>query len=243
CFHNCAFCQTRGRKPLYRSPESIERFLDELVKLGYVFRTGFICPSGFEYGCDRAGKWPVEALARLLASAKARGIRYLEYGIFPSEVRPDTVSHETVNLVKKYCSNRKITLGAQSASDPVLKREKRGHSAGSIERAAALIREHGLRPQIDYILGFPDETEEDQVLTLQQMERLSVRYGAWNQVHYFLPLAGTPQFRQKSASISPKIVRLLEKWSRNGYASNWWKQGVKTAKNLERFKQSGISAS
>jgi B12-binding domain/radical SAM domain protein len=238
CFYGCAFCQTRGRKPLYRSEESVEAFFTELLRRGYSYRTGFICPSGFEYGQEKPGLPNPEKLERMLASAKSKGIRYLEYAIFPSEARPNTVSHALLDLVKKFCSNKKITIGAQSGSDRILKRETRLHSALETERAAALIREHGFRPQIDFIIGFPEETEEDQVLTLEQMRTLTLKYKAWNQVHYFLPLSGTPEYEKKSAPLSKKTTRMLDEWTMNGYASDWWKRGVETAERFEKFRES-----
>jgi B12-binding domain/radical SAM domain protein len=236
CFYGCAFCQTRGRKPLYRSEESIEAFFKGLVERGYVFRTGFICPSGFEYGRQQPDPPDPARLEHMLASARSKGIRYLEYAIFPSEVRPDTVTHAFLEVVRKYCTNRKITIGAQSGSGRILKREARGHTAGETERAAALIREHGFKPQIDFIIGFPEETEDDRILTLEQMKNLAVRQGAWNQVHYFQPLSGTPGYGKKPAALSRKTVQMLDEWTRNGYASDWWKKGMATAENFQRYR-------
>jgi len=237
CFYGCSFCQTRGRKPVHRSLESIERFLDELARKGFLFRAGFICPSGFEYGSEKAGAPSNGKIEALLSSSKSRGIRFLEYAIFPSEVRPNTVSHDLLKCVRKYCSNKKITLGAQSASDRILKEEKRGHTFEAIERAAALIHEHGFRPQIDFIMGFPEETEADRMETLRRMKHLGLRYRAWNQVHYFLPLAGTPQYRRSPSPLSDRTIRILDGYAQNGYANNWWRQGLETAQRLARIQK------
>jgi B12-binding domain/radical SAM domain protein len=234
CFHGCMFCQTRGRKPLHRSSESVQEYLDGLVRLGYLFRAGFICPSGFEYGGSKPGAVPIEILETLLRAAKARGIRHLEYAIFPSEVRPNTVTPPFLGCVKKYCSNKKITVGAQTGSAGALAAMKRGHALEDTERASALIREHGFRPQLDFIIGFPDETEEEQIRTLEWIRHLSVSYGTWNQMHFFQPLSGTPLYRKKPSPLSPRVIRMLNRWKRNGYASDWWKRGLATAKRLEK---------
>ncbi len=233
CFHGCTFCQTRGRRPLHRSLASVEYYLDGLVRMGFLFRAGFICPSGFEFGASKPGGAPVEILEMLLSAAKSKGIRHLEYAIFPSEVRPNTVTPDFLKCIRKYCSNKKITLGAQSGSSGALLEIKRGHTMDDTERAAALIRDHGFRPQLDFIIGFPGETEEDQMRTLEWIRHLSVSFGTWNQMHYFQPLSGTPLYLKRPAPLSVRVVRTLNAWSRNGYSSDWWKQGLAAAKQLD----------
>jgi B12-binding domain/radical SAM domain protein len=232
CFYGCRFCQSAAVKSGHRSQESVNRVVQELTARGYFFRTGFICPSGFEYGASRPGDLHPERIAALLENAKAAGIRYLEYGIFPSEVRPNTVRSDILGIVARFCSNRKITLGAQSGSARILKTICRSHTTEDIEKAAALVREAGFRPQIDFILGFPGETEEDQVATCGLMLKMTRLYKAWNQVHYFLPLSGTPLYNATPAPVSERIVRMLEGFASGGVSNDWWKKGVVQSKRI-----------
>jgi radical SAM superfamily enzyme YgiQ (UPF0313 family) len=212
--------------------ESVDGFLDEIKRRKYLFRLGYICPSGFEYGGPGKGKTSIEAIGKLLESAKSRGIRYVEYGIFPSEVRPNTVSKELLALVKAFCSNRKITIGAQSGSDRLLRTVCRGHTVFDIENAASLIRESGFKPQVDFVLGFPGETPEDRNATLSLMKSLYRKFGAWNQVHYFLPLSGTPLYRSKPEPLDRASVRTLEAFHGGGVCSDWWKKGVEQSRKI-----------
>jgi B12-binding domain/radical SAM domain protein len=232
CANGCRFCQTRTSRPEHRSKESISNYLDELVKRGKLFRTGFICPSGFEYGTGPGTRPDPERLGNLLESAKSMGIRFLEYGIFPSEVRPNTVRAEFLAVVKAHCSNRKITIGAQSGSERILKTVCRNHSVHDIERAAAMVREAGFKPHLDFILGFPGENEEDRMETIAFMKRLTRKYKAWNQIHYFLPLSGTPLYRSQPSPLSQRCVLELERLAAGGISNDWWKKGVVQSRKI-----------
>jgi B12-binding domain/radical SAM domain protein len=234
CRSGCRFCQTRGHKPVHRSMESVEHFLDASAERNLMLRLGYICPSGFEYGADHGKQNAVEAIGRLLSISKSRGIRFLEYGIFPSEVRPNTVNADLLGLVKAYCSNRKITIGGQAGSNRLLKTVCRGHSVEDIEKAASLIRESGFKPQVDFILGFPGETGDDRSETLDLMKNLTRKYGAWNQVHYFLPLSGTPLYRSRPEPLDRASMRTLEAFNRGGICSDWWKKGVEQSGKVVR---------
>ncbi len=239
CGQACRFCQTRGRKPVFRSMDSVRLYLEEVRRRAMLLRLGFICPDGFGYKPE--GRETAEAVEMLLTESKSIGIRFLEYGIFPSEVRPNHVTARLLSAVRKHCSNRKITVGAQSGSERVLRQVCRGHSRESIEEAAALIREAGFKPQLDFIIGFPGETDEDRLETVEFMRRMGTRFGAWNQVHYFLPLSGTPYYGMKPSAISPAVAAELDGLASAGLANDWWKKGlvlsgkiVETMEEMER---------
>jgi B12-binding domain/radical SAM domain protein len=226
CRNHCRFCQTAGGRPVHRSLESVKVYLDELVRRNYRHRVGFICPSGFEYGSEKPGLVHPEKIEEILAMAAEKKIRHIEYGIFPSEVRPDTVRPELLDLIKKYCSNNKITLGAQTASDRLLKELRRGHTHEHIVQAAAWIHENGFLPVLDFIVGFPGETEEDRRETLDCIKNLNTRYHARSQVHYFLPLAGTAMEKQKPSPLDPKSIQRLKQYTKAGITTNWWETGM-----------------
>jgi B12-binding domain/radical SAM domain protein len=238
CRFGCRFCQTRSQKPVHRSMESVGRFLDAVTARNLLLRLGFICPSGFEYGNIRGGQTAVEAIGILLETSKSRGIRFVEYGIFPSEVRPNTVTRDLLGIVKTFCSNKKITIGAQTGSERLLKTVCRGHMVGDIENACSLIREAGFKPQVDFILGLPGETSDDRAVTLDLMRTLTRKYKAWNQVHYFLPLSGTPLYGSKPEPLDKASIRTLEALNRGGVCSDWWKKGVEqSGKVLEAMEK------
>jgi len=88
----------------------------------------FISPNAMAYGSD--GRRPrlekVEALLRALSSQK----KPIYFGTFPSEVRPDFVTEEALEIITKYCANRSLSLGGQSGSPAVLSAIGRGHGRG-----------------------------------------------------------------------------------------------------------------
>jgi B12-binding domain/radical SAM domain protein len=237
CHYRCRFCQTSLVPARHRSMESIKTIFDELARRNYLFRTGFLCPSGFEYGSDKPGKVCPETIEELLILTRSRGFKHVEYGIFPSEVRPETVRPEFLRLIRKYCSNKKLTIGAQSGSDRILKRLARGHTIEDTERTVAWCRESGLRPILDVVFGFPDETEEDQISTLSWIHRLHSRFQIRAQVHAFLPLSGTPLAERTTTPLSPKTIALLEKFYQGGISTNWWKKGWKASRSIQRMKE------
>jgi len=238
CYYRCGFCQTgQSQKPVYRSLDSVQFYLNKLIHRDLLFRTGFICPSGLEYHAARPGKPNLEKIESLLDMAKTIGIRYLEYGIFPSEIHPKTLSSEALRLIRKYCSNQKITLGAQSGSNEILKKLKRGHTTEDIEFAADMICSQGFRPILDFIIGFPEETENDRQITLNWIRHLHTRYRARIQMHYFLPLAGTRFTDHKPTLPGLKSRALLDAFYQGGICTNWWRTGFKKSWALIRARE------
>ncbi|HEX7502280.1 MAG TPA: radical SAM protein, partial [Acidobacteriota bacterium] len=152
CFWKCRYCQTGGTRPQFRSQDSIAQYLEELRRRGLP-RVGFISPSALEFGCARPGRPDLDSLARLLELCRRGGFRFSEFGIFPSEIRPDTVNAEALRLLRQYVANRRLTFGAQSASAARLAAIGRGHSAAAIENAVAAANEAGFAVNLDFIIA------------------------------------------------------------------------------------------
>jgi B12-binding domain/radical SAM domain protein len=238
CFYRCAFCQTGHiQKPVYRSEQSIRRYLKILLQRNFLFRTGFICPSGLEYGASKPGVIQLDRLERLLVTAKSIGIRHLEYGIFPSEIYPRTMNREALALIRKYCSNRKLTLGAQTGASGLLRQIKRGHRIEDIESAVRLSIEADFQPIIDFIIGFPGETENDRLLTLQWIRSMHSRYGTRVQMHYFIPLAGTRLYNMLPTVPGHKSREILDAFYKGGICTNWWRKGFSISWKLIRTRE------
>ncbi len=237
CHYHCRFCQTAGTGAEHRSLSSITLYLDEMASRQYLYRTGFICPSAFEFGSEKPGQSSYEHIRALFDLVREKGFRHFEYGIFPSEIRPNTVEPLFLKLIQSACSNKKLTVGAQSGSDRLLRKLRRGHSVADIERAAALIREHGFRPQLDFIFGIPGETEEDLADTLVFVKKLALRYGAWIQSHYFLPLSGTPLEKKNSSPLSEKVMATLRQYHRDGFCTLWWETGMKISRRIMEVRE------
>ncbi len=237
CCWKCRFCQTGQEKPRHRSLESVKKYIAEMKERNYLFRSGFIAPGGLEYGADRPGEIRLDIIEKLLDLYKKAGIRHIEYGIFPSELRPNTVSAEGLKIIKKYCSNKKVTIGAQSGCDGTLQKLNRGHATADIEKSACLAHQAGFIPVLDFILGFPEETEAEQMETLRFVEYLHAKYLIRAQMHFFMPLSGTPLEKQMPAFISGKIETILQKYYQNGICTNWWKKGMELSRKIIRTRE------
>lgn len=237
CYWNCRFCQTAGQKAIHRSTDSIKQYYVELKKRGYHRRVGFICPSAFEYGAASARQLNPDAIEELLSFCRREGTEFLEFGIFPSETRPNTFREEMVRLIARYCSNRKITIGAQSGSDRLLKDIRRGHTVEDVERACEITSRYRLRPLVDMIFGFPGETPDDRHRTLRLMKHWAIRYGARFQVHYFLPLAGTPLQDTRPTPLDYDTVDTLRRYRQDGIATGWWETGQQLSRQLVELRE------
>ncbi|MDD1674111.1 MAG: TIGR04013 family B12-binding domain/radical SAM domain-containing protein [Methanomicrobiales archaeon] len=212
CPQGCAYCQT----PRLFGCSMRHRSIDAIVASASRHRDQrFVSPNALAYGSD--GIYPrLDKVEKLLA--RLQGMVY--FGTFPSEVRPEFVSDAALSLITKYCANTRLHFGGQSGSDRVLAEIHRGHSVGDIVHAVELCREHGLTPVVDFILGFPFETDEDQQETLQLI-RWVVRHGQVH-LHTFFPLPGTPLEGMAPRPLIPEAHRILGRLSLEGKLTGFW---------------------
>ncbi len=235
CPWGCTYCQTPqlfGCRMRHRSITTITKY----ARMHKDIR--FTSPNSLAYGSD--GRRPrlekVEALLKALADLK----KPIYFGTFPSEVRPDFVSHEALELITGYCANRTLSLGGQSGSAGVLRAVRRGHGVEEIEVACELALEHGLVPQVDLIFGLPAESDKDQRKTLS-LARWIVGKGGKARAHRFTPLPGTPLAGTLLAPLAPEVEaelgrlalqgRLLGTWSVRGKTTRGLAAGGKTARD------------
>ena len=182
CPFACGYCQTPhifGHCMRHRSIDEIARFADRHMQ------ARFVTPNAFAYGSD--GIHPrFDKIKKLLERLRHQ----VFFGTFPSEVRPEFICSESLDLVTDYCTNTKLHFGAQSGSDAVLAELHRGHTIADAIRAAELCHERGITPVVDFIVGFPFESDADQELTVEAIKTVA-RIGHVH-LHRFIPLPGTP---------------------------------------------------
>jgi B12-binding domain/radical SAM domain protein len=227
CPFACTYCQTSylfGGRPRHRPAADILRHMGAMLTRGLP-DIRFVTPDAFAYGSPDGRRLNLPALRDLLSRAHAlasgKGGRIF-FGSFPSEVRPEHVTPETLELVKKYASNRRLIIGAQSGSPRVLKNVRRGHGPEEILRAARLCREFHISPYLDFIFGLPGETREDEDATMALVEELSA-LGAMIHTHAFMPLPGTPLAGEPGARISRRVKTFLERMESRGKAFGKWR--------------------
>lgn len=210
CDNMCAYCivpQVRGSRPRSKSPDIVIREIMNLAGKG----VKEVVLTGTEIG--RYGE-AADALPALLDAI----MRQLEQAQLATRVRisslnPDAVSDE---LVEQFRIHRSLCphlhLALQSGSDAVLRRMRRPYLstdlASSVRRLRSFDADFALTT--DIIVGFPGETEEDFLDTVD-----AVRTSAFAKVHVFpfSPRPFTPAARDPDqvprATIRERVHRML----------------------------------
>ena len=212
CPHACGYCQTPqifGHCMRHRSIDGVARFANRHAQ------SRFVSPNAFAYGSDGLHpRW--DKIGHLFRACRHQ----IFFGTFPSEVRPEFVCNESLSLVTKYCSNTKLHFGAQSGSDEVLQKLGRGHTVADVLRAVDLCRDHALVPVVDFIVGLPFESDDDQRATLDLVQEVS-RHGTIH-AHRFIPLPGTPLAGTVARDLLPETGKLLGKLALRGRLTGSW---------------------
>lgn len=232
CPFKCAYCATpvlKGTMVRHRSVDVIVEAVRFMVGLGKK-DIRFITPNALSYGSETGREPNVEKLELLLSGTRrvlpADGRIF--FGSFPSEVRPEFVDVDTVEILKHYCSNTQIVIGAQSGSDRMLNLMRRGHTVDDVLIACDLLTKAGFIPAVDMIFGLPYEDEEDIKASLELMEKIS-QMGARVHAHYFMPLPGSRWAGLAPTPISKAIRRQLEHFIAAGKLFGQWMRQEKIA--------------
>ncbi len=87
--------------------------------------------------------------------------------------RPDCVDEDKIKLISKY-KNPWIEYGVQSANDKTLKLINRGHNFDSFKYAFELTKKYGIKVCAHVIIGLPNETYEDMMVTARELSKLGI---------------------------------------------------------------------
>jgi len=173
CEHRCEFCHYPVG--LNASPLRKEQYLDMLAKE----MDNWLAALGIDRFRARsvliAGGTPTslspELFARLHADLAARvdlePCTQLAYDVHPGDLLgPD--GRERLRIMRDYGSTR-LTIGAQSFDDAILKRMNRGHSADDVQRAIDACHDAGYDDVcIEFIYGYPGQTYASWMDTLHR---------------------------------------------------------------------------
>ena len=238
CPYACYFCQTPhilGIVPRHRSIKSI----GDAVKIMKEYEKTdirFITPNAFSYGSHNGKTLNLPELEKLLINIKKiiepEGRIY--FGSFPSEVRPEHVTNETLRLVLKYAANDNIVIGAQSGSQRILNSCNRGHTINDVRNAVKLTIKAELIANVDFIFNLPNETEDDINLTINLMKELS-EMGAKIHAHTFMPLPLTVFANETVKEINEKTRKIISELTSKGLAYGEWKKQEKIAKDIANY--------
>ncbi|MCX9084661.1 MAG: TIGR04013 family B12-binding domain/radical SAM domain-containing protein [Candidatus Methanoperedens sp.] len=216
CPFACTYCQTPqlfGHNMRHRSIDMISRYAKFLGDVR------FTSPNAFAYGSD--GVHPrfekIESLLRALSPEN------IYFGTFPSEARPEFVTDKILELIQTYCKNTTINMGGQSGSQRMLEKIRRKHTVEDIIIGAEKCLDHGFTPVVDFIFGLPDETEEDQLETLDLIKWLTGNGGKVHS-HYFMPLPGTEFENSIPSPLSKKVKKVMGELALLGKTTGVWDQ-------------------
>ena len=227
CRYNCKYCQTPsllGKKVRYRLPQEIIKWGKFLLTKRDNWDFRFITPNAFGYGSKKSTEPNISMIEELLKGLKeldAKKRKRIYFGTFPSEVRPESVTEDTLGLTKKYCDNDNLTMGAQTGSPRMMKLIQRGNTVERVNEAVDLALSFGFKMNVDFIIGYPEETEEDQYLTIDLCKAL-ISKGCRVHMHYLIPLPGTDYATATPSLIPAEILHQLRKWSNDGTIFGSW---------------------
>jgi len=238
CPFGCFFCQTSyifGKKPRHRAIETILTYVEIMYQRG-IKDIRFITPNAFSYGSEDGKTLNYDKIESLL-----KGIRKIIknkgrifFGSFPSEVRPEHVNKDTVNLVKQFADNDNLVIGCQSGSERMLELCKRGHTVLDVYRAVDICVKNNLTPKIDFIFGLPGEEFQDIKESIKVMKDL-IKKGAKIHAHTFIPLPGTPFSKKQPENIEPYLNDFVRYALPRGFVFGDFLKQKKLAEQLRNF--------
>ena len=242
CKFGCKYCQVPslfGKTIRYRNPDNVIKWGEYLLSKRPHWDFRFISTNAFGYYSKRSDNPNVKKIQELLSGLKklkAKKSKRIFFGTFPSEVRPESITDDTLNLTKEFCDNTNLTMGAQSGSQKILGIIKRGHSVEQIHNAVDLALKYGFQLNIDFILGFPEETPEDQYATLELCKELIAKKCKIH-MHYLIPLPGTAYENKIPRELDPEVFTILGRWSKKGLIFGSWDHQYNTVKNRLKIRK------
>jgi B12-binding domain/radical SAM domain protein len=234
CVYACRFCQTPfmfSARFRHRSVDNVRWHVAQMRAAGKR-DVRFITPTSLSYGS--ADETPdLAAVEELLAACKEEigPDGRVFFGSFPSEIRPEHISVEALRLVKRYCANDNLIVGAQSGSTTVLETAKRGHDVEAVRRAVHIGLAEGFTINVDIIFGMPGEGPEEVADTLRLAGELA-EAGARIHAHTFMPLPGTPWRDARPGVVDPATIRAVDRLSQKGSLYGHWQRQREHAAQL-----------
>ena len=149
CRSRCSFCFYSHRSPAVRTLEieEIARRVEKLKAGGA--REIFILDPMFNQRSDFTSV--LEALA---AINRDRALTFF------AEIRAEKLTARQMDLLARAGFTR-LEIGLQSVNRSTLKRAKRGGDPRKVAEAAVRLKERGIAPIVDLIVGLPGDTLED----------------------------------------------------------------------------------
>jgi len=179
CPNNCTFCSSRnlwGRRVRFRSPDNIVKEINSLRELG-------VQRIMFQDDTFGVNKKFIKDLC-LEIKTKCHGIRW------GCQTHVNLVDEENISLMKEAGCDY-ISLGVESGNDQILKEIRKNITIEEAQSAAKIIKKHGIRLSVNFMVGFPQETSKslhDTLRAIRSINADSIVYST------FTPYPGTELF-------------------------------------------------
>ncbi len=238
CPFGCHYCQTprlfKG-KIRHRSIEKIVEAVEERLKRG-LGDIRFITPNALSYGSPDGREVNLKAIEVLLKTVKSvlGNSGRIFFGSFPSEVRPEQITEDVLEILKRYVDNDNIVVGAQSGSNRIIKLCHRGHTVEDVYRAVRLGIKAGFKMNVDFIFSLPEEDERD-IRETEEFILDLVSMGARVHAHTFMPLPQTPFQKQRPRDIDKRYIKLINRLMPRGVVFGDWQKQAAIARRLYQF--------
>ena len=219
CAFACRFCQTSqifGVRLRHRSVEKIVRQAESLRSINRKIAR-LLSPNAFSYGSTDGRELNIGAIRGLLADLRKSlpTDGRIIFAHYPSEARPEHITHDTLSLLDEYADNDEIVIGAQSGSERMLEICGRSHTARDVISAVACARKHGYKIIVDFMFGLPGENDADRSESLSLMKEI-VGMGARIHPHIFTPLPQTAFANESAGHIAPFFLNAIQEFRKCG---------------------------
>ena len=179
----CTFCINGAFTPSYCTPEkSIARQIEEGIEF---HRNRYRSVSRYlAYFQSFSNTYaPVEQLRKLYGEALAHP---LVEGIVVG-TRPDCIDDEKLDLLAEIAREKYVAVeyGIESVNDRTLKAINRGHDFAAARRAVEMTAARGLHTGAHFIIGFPDETDEELIASTDTINSLPLTTIKFHQLQVF----------------------------------------------------------
>lgn len=162
CPFQCIFCGSHnmfGRKPRIRSAENV---VSEMEFVHREYRTKYF------YICDDLFLYDKERVIEFCSLLKERGLNIY----YTLQTRGEMLDESLLPQLKETgCQH--IAVGVEVGNEEIRKKIKKGNKNEEIRNANRLIKKYRLRMSGFFMFGFPWETREQMLETVEFMEELN----------------------------------------------------------------------
>lgn len=202
CPHNCTFCYGKEFHSKKWRAQSVSDVLADIDKLKTRSSFDSVYFHDDNFFADRA---------RALEIAKGMKARGLPFGM---SIRADYSDEGLIRSLKEYgCAQ--VDWGTESGSQRILDLYKKGITLADIERTAKLTSKYGINAYTTVIMGHPEETNDELVMTMELVDRImAINPGlSVSDIKILTPYPGSEIYADAVAKGRP-LPRSLEEWGR-----------------------------